>query len=75
MLLEISDFATEACCDKLVLFDGSSTKDPVIVTLSGQLSLASYSSTQQYMYAIFYTDDTSVNSGFNASFTSIPGAG
>jgi CUB domain len=71
--LDFNYFDTEACCDLVILFDGDSAKDTRIALLSGTYPVPpkGYLSTQRYMFVRFRSDESTVASGFSATYMSI----
>jgi len=71
--IDFTTFNTESCCDRVYLYDGNSTKAPVIVTLGGALAppTQTYNTTQRYLFIRFLTDDIDNFIGFNATYTSV----
>jgi hypothetical protein len=70
--LDFNFFATEACCDALILFDGDSVKAPRIAVLSGSPVPVprGLNSTQRFMFVRFSSDSVTTAIGFNATYTS-----
>jgi len=69
--LTFTDFSVEACCDFVTIYDGDSTKSPLIASLSGTLPPGTqYNSTQRYMYIRFLTDPSDNDRGFSATYQS-----
>ena len=67
-----NDFETEFCCDIVYLYDGETTKDPLIMSISGSDTAPNgYNSTQRYMLVRILTDATTTAKGFRATYTSI----
>lgn len=56
----------------IYIYDGNSTRAPLIAFLSGTFStpLPSYISSQQYMIVRFMSNQTTVYQGFNMSYAS-----
>jgi len=70
-MLTFTEFSTEACCDFVTIYDGDSTKSPLIASLSGTLAMGTqYNSTQRYMFIRFSSDNTVSGRGFSANYRS-----
>ena len=73
VVLDFSDFATEACCDFVMVYDGGDTKSRLIVYLSDTPATppTGLTTTQQYMFIRFTSDDSINDRGFRATFRSV----
>jgi hypothetical protein len=69
--LTFNDFSLEACCDFMTIYDGDSTKSPLLASLSGTLPPGTqFNSTQRYMFILFTSDDSENDKGFTAHYRS-----
>jgi len=70
--MDFTYFATEECCDALILFDGDSVKATRIALLSGMRipPPSGLNSTQKFMFVRFSSDSSGTARGFNATYTS-----
>jgi len=70
--LQFDTFSTEECCDFVYIYNGDSTKSPLLRSLSGSLPgpVGIFNSTQRYLYVRFVTDTTDTDTGFTATFAS-----
>ena len=70
--VDFTFFATEACCDTLILFDGDSVKAPRVAVLAGSLvpPPSGLNSTQKFMFVRFSSDSADAARGFSATYTS-----
>jgi len=69
--LTFADFSLEACCDFMTIYDGDSTKSPLIASISGTLPAGTqYTSTQRYMFVRFASDPSVSDKGFSANYVS-----
>ncbi|VDM84179.1 unnamed protein product [Strongylus vulgaris] len=72
VMLTFTDFATEACCDKVEIYDGPNASFPKLAVLSGNsLETSTFYSTQQSMFLTFYSDYTQNDRGFSAYYKQI----
>ncbi|KAK5965653.1 hypothetical protein GCK32_017031 [Trichostrongylus colubriformis] len=72
LMLTFVAFSTEACCDKVEIYDGPNQTYPKIATLSGSyLYNTTYYSTQQSLFLTFYSDYTESDKGFSAFYKQI----
>ncbi|VDO60705.1 unnamed protein product [Heligmosomoides polygyrus] len=62
--LTLYDFQTEACCDKLYIWDGDDTSSPTIANVSGYAAGMTFSSSGPVMTLLFSTDITGQDRGF-----------
>lgn len=71
-MLNFDVFNTEGCCDIVTILDGIDIKAPIIAHVAGSppQSMGPYASTQKYMFVRFTTDNTVVDTGFNATYIS-----
>lgn len=70
LMLTVTEFATESCCDFLYIYDGDNLKAPLLASLSGSLGRRSYNTTQRTTYIRFISDDTITDRGFSANYQS-----
>ena len=68
--LQFDTFRTEECCDFVNIYNGDSSKSPLIQSLSGSYSqpVGIFNSTQRYMYIRFRSDESDTDSGFTATY-------
>jgi len=68
--LQFDAFSTEECCDFVYLYNGDSSKSPLIQTLSGSLPVpvGIFNTTQRYLYIRFRSDESDTDTGFTATF-------
>ncbi|WKY11109.1 hypothetical protein Q1695_003004 [Nippostrongylus brasiliensis] len=72
VMLTFVAFATEACCDKVEIYDGPNTNSNKLAELSGAgLANTTFYSTQQSMYLVFYSDYTQNDKGFSAFYMQV----
>ncbi|RCN43937.1 CUB domain protein [Ancylostoma caninum] len=72
VMLTFVAFSTEACCDKVEIYDGPNSTFPKLAVLSGNtLVNSTYYSTQQSMFLTFYSDYTQNDKGFSAYYMQI----
>ncbi|ETN74017.1 CUB domain protein [Necator americanus] len=62
--LTLYDFETEACCDKLYMWNGVDTTQSTIANVSGDATGQVFSSTGPVMMLLFSTDITGQDRGF-----------
>ncbi|ETN74018.1 CUB domain protein [Necator americanus] len=71
-MLTFVAFSTEACCDKVEIYDGPNASYPKLAILSGNaLVNSTFYSTQQSMFLTFYSDYTMNDKGFSAYYKQI----
>ncbi|EYC13049.1 hypothetical protein Y032_0045g1238 [Ancylostoma ceylanicum] len=72
VMLTFVAFSTEACCDKVEIYDGPNSTFPKLAVLSGNtLVNSTFYSTQQSMFLTFYSDYTQNDKGFSAYYMQI----
>ncbi len=71
--LSFSSFKTEANNDVLIVYDGKDSTANILGTFSGQNIPANISSNKGEMYVEFITDNSIVDSGWTAHYTTITG--
>ncbi|KAK6056894.1 CUB domain protein [Cooperia oncophora] len=62
--LTLYDFETEACCDKLYIWDGADTSAATLANVSGDATGMTFSSSGSIMTLLFNTDITGQERGF-----------
>lgn len=67
-----SAFQTESCCDDLTIYDGPNTSSPVIGTYAGSTSPGTFTSSGTSITFVWYSDFSTINSGWVASFSCAP---
>ena len=69
--LDFTFFQTESCCDFVYVYDGDSTKSPLMQTLNGKIDPppSRIISTQRSLFIRFTSDPTDTDVGFSATFT------
>ncbi len=73
--LSFSQFNTEAGYDGVVVYNGSSSSDPMIGAFSGTSLPASVTANSGQMYVVFVSDYSTVKPGFTANYTSTGSGG
>ncbi|XGW01288.1 hypothetical protein V3C99_013889 [Haemonchus contortus] len=72
VMLTFVAFSTEACCDKVEIYDGPNATYPKLAILSGNsVSNTTYYSTQQSLFLTFYSDYTQNDKGFSAYYKQV----
>jgi M6 family metalloprotease-like protein len=67
--LDFSRFSTEAGFDSVTVYDGTSTSDPILRSLSGNLNnIPTITSTQGSMFVKFESDGNTTDNGWNAIY-------
>ncbi len=67
-----NSFSTEACCDDLTIYDGTSTSDPVIGTYAGTaLNGVTITSSSGCLTMVFDSDGSITSAGWDASFSCV----
>lgn len=72
---EMEDYATEQCCDRLTVYDGSSMSNHPLATFEGIYTLGANNvvfSTQPAIFVRFTSDCITTDRGFRASFINQP---
>lgn len=73
--LSFSQFNTEAGYDGVVVYNGSSSSDPMIGAFFGTSLPASVTANSGQMYVVFVSDYSTVKPGFTANYTSTGSGG
>ncbi|KJH52321.1 CUB domain protein [Dictyocaulus viviparus] len=72
VMVMFAAFSTEACCDKVEIYDGPDATSPKLATLSGtELINTTFYSTQSSLFMTFYSDLTDNDKGFSAFYKEI----
>ncbi len=61
---------TEACCDRLAIYDGENEQAPLLATLSGYYEEVSYSSSNGKFFLQWFTDGSVIERGFRLEWSS-----
>ncbi|CAJ0591062.1 unnamed protein product [Cylicocyclus nassatus] len=70
--LTLYDFKTEACCDKLYIWNGLDTSRPTIANISGDATGQTFSSSGSVLTMLFNTDITGQDRGFAIQYEMVP---
>lgn len=68
---DFTQFSTEACCDKLYVYDGPNISAPLLATYAGGVAPGLVTSTGSSMTFRFVSDASSVSSGWLASIACV----
>uniref|UniRef100_A0A1I7XM02 CUB domain-containing protein n=1 Tax=Heterorhabditis bacteriophora TaxID=37862 RepID=A0A1I7XM02_HETBA len=66
------DFITEACCDKLYIWNGNDLSQPTIANISGDSTGLTFDSSGHIVTMLFNTDFTGTYKGFAIRYESLP---
>ncbi len=69
--LTFTEFNTESCCDKVWVYDGSSTSSPVLLQASGYSLPSDIVTTSDVVRVKFLSDYSVTKSGFNINWTAV----
>ncbi|MCB2218912.1 MAG: C10 family peptidase [Bacteroidetes bacterium] len=73
VMIWFPDLNLEAEKDFIYLYDGSSSSDPLLATITGNFSETDYQSSGGSLFLVFESDETGTDQGFQAEYISING--
>ena len=68
--LSFTEFATESCCDRLLIYDGADASAPLLVNLGGSSLPTNVTTTGGAMFMEFTSDGSVVLAGWEATWSS-----
>ncbi len=73
--LSFTQFITESCCDFISVYNGTSTNDPLLISISGGTAPSPVTATSGTMFIVWSSDFSVTGNGWEASWTSVTGSG